>query len=169
LANAIDRRASNRRPIAKHRHSKATAEKPRSNLNTGQSGPAGAMSMNSETDFKKIETEYELLERNRKFAAVLRVARAVDDFETRLAPSIDPVKVEIDWPKIEDRLRCGSEQVAFHWMKAFWEGAIPEGSNALSFLWMTDCKIKEAIVCAIAECTFANYVLDEKYRTPRST
>jgi len=125
--------------------------------------------MNSESDFKTKETEYELLERNRKFAAVLRVARAARDFETRLASAIDPVKVEINWPKIEGELRCGSEQVAFHWMKAFWEGAIPDGSNALSFLWMTDCKIKEAIVCAMAESTFANYVLDERYRTPRAT
>jgi hypothetical protein len=124
------------------------------------------MSMDSETDFKQKETEYELLERNRKFAAVMRVARAVHDFETRLAPLIDPVKVAIDWPKIEDELRSGSEQVALHWMKAFWDGSIPVGSNALSILWMTDCHI--AIVCAMAESTFANYVLDEGYRTPRS-
>jgi len=123
--------------------------------------------MDSETEFKQRQTEYELLERNRKFAAVMRVARAVHDFETRLASLIDPVKIVIDWPKIEDELRSGSEQVALHWMKAFWEGSIPAGSNALSILWMTDCHIKEAIVCAMAESTFANYVLDERYRTPR--
>jgi len=125
------------------------------------------MMTDSETDFKHKKDEYELLDRNRKFAAVLRVARAVHDFEKRLAPLIDPVKVEINWLKLEEEMGGGSEQVALDWMKAFWEGSLPPGSNAISMLWLTDCHIKEAIVCAIAESAFSNYVLDEKYRTPR--
>jgi hypothetical protein len=71
------------------------------------------MSMDTESNFIHKQSEYELLERNRKFAAVIRVDRAVRDFETRLAPLIDPVKVEIDWLKLEEELGGGSEQVAF--------------------------------------------------------
>ena len=118
--------------------------------------------MDSETDFKQKETQYELLERNRKLAAVLRVARAVHDFETRLAPLIDPVKVEINWEKLEEELGRGSEHVALRWMQAFWFGSFPANSSALRMLWLTDCKIKEAIVCALAESTYSNYVLDER-------
>jgi hypothetical protein len=119
-------------------------------------------------DFDRLKSEYDLLERNRKFAAVLRVARAVHDFERRLALHIDPVRAEIDWPKVEAELTRGSEEVALHWMKALWTGTVPPGSRALAMLWMTDCHIKEAIVCAIAESTFANYVLEERYRTPKA-
>lgn len=126
------------------------------------------MMTDSETDFKHKKDEYELLDRNRKFAAVVRVARAVHNFETRLSHMIDPVKVEINWLKLEEELGGGSEQVAFDWMKAFWEGVLPQNSNAISMLWLTDCQIKEAIVCAIAESTFANYVLDQRYRTPKT-
>jgi hypothetical protein len=115
----------------------------------------------------KMKDEYELLERNRKFAAVFRIARAVRDFENRLGTHIDPVKVEIDWPKIGEELNSSDEEVALHWMQALWEGEIPAGSQALATLWKTDCKIKEAIVCALAESTFANYVLDERYRSPK--
>ena len=116
----------------------------------------------------KMQNEYELLERNRKFAAVFRIARAVRDFENRLGPHIDPVKVEIHWPKIEEELKDSDEEVvALHWMRALWSGEIPSGSQALATLWKTDCKIKEAIVCALAESTFANYVLDESYRSPK--
>lgn len=124
--------------------------------------------MDSKTDLSQKKTEYEILERNRKFAAVLRVARAVRDFETRLAPLIDPVKVEINWPKLEEELSGGSEQVALDWMKAFWDGSLQPGSRGISLLWLTDFPIKEAIVCAIAESSFSSYVLDERYRTPKA-
>ena len=117
----------------------------------------------------KAQDEFELLERNRKFAAVFRIASAVHNFENRLRPYIDPVKVEIDWPKIIKELTGTDDEVALHWMQALWSGEIPAGSQALSTLWKTDCKIKEAIVCALVESTFTNYVLDERYRTPRST
>lgn len=114
-----------------------------------------------------MQNEYELLERNRKFAAVFRVARAVHNFENRIGPYIDPIKTEIDWLKIEQELKSTDEEVALHWMRALWKGEMPVGSHALSTLWRTDCKIKEAIVCALAESTFANYVLDERYRSPK--
>ncbi|MGE3684652.1 MAG: hypothetical protein AB7G93_23290 [Bdellovibrionales bacterium] len=50
-------------------------------------------------EFDRLKNEYELLEKNRKFAAVLRIARAVQDFEHRLAPHIDQAGAEINWPK----------------------------------------------------------------------
>ena len=108
-----------------------------------------------------------MLERNRKFSAVFRVARSIDGFERRIQPHIDQVKSEVTWQEIEAELKSGSEEIALHWMKAFWTGEIPQGSKALSLLWLTDCKIKEAIVCAVAESTFSNYVLTERYRTPK--
>lgn len=121
-------------------------------------------------DLQKVQNEYELLDRNRKFQAVFRIAKAVDGFERRLSPHIDPVKVEINWPKIEEELTAGSERVALHWMQALFSGEFPVGTNAISFLWVTDGKIKEAIVCALVESAFAGYVLDERYlRPPKPT
>lgn len=118
---------------------------------------------------EKVQSEYELLERNRKFAAVFRIAKAVDGFDRRLSPHIDPVKAEINWPKIEEELTSGSERIALHWMKALMSGEFPADSNAISMLWTIDGRIKEAIVCAFVESSFAGYVLDERYliRTPR--
>ena len=69
-------------------------------------------------DLAKAQNENELLDRNRKFAAVFRIAKAVDGFDRRLAPHIDPVKIEINWPKIDEELTAGSERVALHWMQA---------------------------------------------------
>ena len=121
-------------------------------------------------DLAKIQNEYELLDRNRKFAAVFRIAKAVDGFDRRLSPHIDPVKVEINWLKIEEELTAGSERVALHWMQALSTGEFPSGTNAISFLWVTDGKIKEAVVCALVESAFAGYVLDERYlRPPKPT
>lgn len=116
----------------------------------------------------KMQTEYELLDRNRKFAAVFRVASAISDFETRIASHIDPVHTQVDWEKLAEALLSADELVALDWMRAFWIGTMPADSQVLSQLWRTDCKIKEAIVCALAEWSFANYVLDERYRTPRA-
>jgi hypothetical protein len=120
-------------------------------------------------DISIVQNEYGMLERNRKFAAVFRIAKAVDGFERRLAQHIDPVKVEINWPKIEEELTNPSERVALHWMQALTSGEFPSGSKAISLLWVTDGKIKEAIVCALVESAFAGYVLDERYlRPPKS-
>ena len=77
------------------------------------------------------------------------------------------INKEIDWPKIEVELNGADDEMALHWMKAFWSGDLPADSKAIATLWKIDCKIKEAIVCALAESTFANYVLDVRYRTPR--
>lgn len=118
-------------------------------------------------DLTKIESKYELLDRNRKFAAVFRVASAVDRFEKRLAPFIDPVAAEINWEKFDEELTSGSERVALDWMRGIWTGEFPSGSKALSMLWITDCKLKEAIICALSESVYAIYVLHEGYRTPR--
>lgn len=121
-------------------------------------------------DLEKIKTDHDLLDRNRRFAAVLRIAKAVDGFDQRLSAHIDPVKVEINWPKIEEELTTGSERVALHWMQALSSGEFPAGTNAIALLWVTDGKIKEAIVCALVESAFAGYVLDERYlRPPKST
>lgn len=119
-------------------------------------------------DLDKMKNEYELLETNRKFAAVLRIAKAVRDFENRLRTHIVQENAVINWEKIEGELTSGSEEVALAWMKALWTGEMSPGSNALSMLWITDSKIKEAIVCALAESTFSNYVLDERYRTVKA-
>lgn len=116
----------------------------------------------------KILDEFAQLERNRKFSGVFRIASAIRDFENRIGPFIDPIKIEIDWAKVEQKLEGPHEQVALHWMKAFWAGHLPSESNALSVLWKTDCKIKEAIVCALAETTFASYVLHERFRMPKA-
>ena len=113
-----------------------------------------------------VQNEYETLDRNRKFQAVYRIAKAVDGFDQRLAPHIDPGKVDINWVKIEEELTAGSERVAFHWMKAFSAGEFPEGTISISHLWAVDGKIKEAIVCALAEFAFAGYVLDDRYLRP---
>ena len=119
-------------------------------------------------DLEKMNSEYELLETNRKFAAVLRVARAVHDFESRLQPYIVQENTQINLEKIERELTSGSEEFALFWMKAFWTGEMPPGTNAFSMLWLTDSRIKEAIVCALAESSFSNYVLDERYRTVKA-
>ena len=118
-------------------------------------------------DLEKMKTEYEKLEINRKFAAVLRVAMAVDKFELRLGPHISQESKHINWEPIERELTSGSEEIALHWMRAFWTGQL-EGTKAISMLWLTDSWIKEAIVCAMAESTFSTYVLDERYRTVKA-
>jgi hypothetical protein len=120
-------------------------------------------------DLEKLKSEHERLETNRKFSAVVRVARSIRDFETRLKLHINQEDATVDWERIDSELTSGSEQVALSWMKAFWTGDLPPGSNALSMLWITDSKIKEAIGCALAENTFSTYVLEEWYRTVKAS
>jgi hypothetical protein len=115
----------------------------------------------SKTMGKVKELMMDQEDRKRKFSAICRIAKAVKANHDRVLPYLDNQNLSVSWSDLERELKGTDESVALEWMKAIWFEKTPPESDTFLKLWAIDIYLKEAILLALAEDAFANYLIND--------